>query len=57
MTSLTSTTSQPDVRQLSAAEIDATAGAVLDPLSMLIGGLIAGGAVVVVCAAAKYLTR
>jgi len=56
MTSLTSTTSQPDVRALSATEIDATAGALLDPLSMLVGGLIAGGTVIIVAAAAKYLT-
>jgi len=37
MTSLTSTTSQPDVRALSAAEIDATAGA-FDPLTVAVAG-------------------
>ncbi|MGE0699053.1 MAG: hypothetical protein AB7O57_08160 [Hyphomicrobiaceae bacterium] len=37
MTSLTSTTSQPGVRELNASEIDATAGGV-DPLTIAVAG-------------------
>ncbi|MGE0701127.1 MAG: hypothetical protein AB7O57_18680 [Hyphomicrobiaceae bacterium] len=45
-----------DVRELTGTEIDATSGALLDPISMLVGGAIAGGTMIILAAAAKYLT-
>ena len=47
-------TTNSDVRELTDTEIDAIAGG-LDPLSVLVGGAIAGGCVIITIAAIKWL--